>query len=194
MPRITKPVDDETASKLDGLAAIVAADQVTPEVEALLDIAGTPVKRVPKSRVNVMSDVDLGDIEETRPEEFICLQVQLPEEAGEIPRLLRCYCCGKAKERMAIFENARLGLRIYLCFLGCKNFPEPFIDIEGVPYEKVRWDDWYRVDPWQDYKKELPRLRKDVRQGLREMAREHGLSHDKSAPPTRTEPGRRRRR
>ena len=103
------------------------------------------------------------------------MQVQLPEEAGEIPRLLRCFFCGKAKERMAIFENARLGVRIYLCFLGCKNFPEPFMQVEGKPYKKVGWSDWYRVDPWQNYKKELPRLRKDVRDGLKGMAKEHEL-------------------
>ena len=73
MPRSTKPIDEKTAAKLDGILGIVAAEEVSDETAALLDVAGTPVRKVPKSRVNIMSDVDLGDdpAGTTRPEEFI---------------------------------------------------------------------------------------------------------------------------
>lgn len=73
MPRIPKPIDERTASKLDGILGVATAEQVTPEVAALLEVAGTPVRKVPKSRVNLMSeDADLGDdLGKNRPEEFI---------------------------------------------------------------------------------------------------------------------------
>ena len=71
---------------------------------------------------------------------------------------LECSFCGAVKKRMTMFYCPDTGEILNLCFRGCQHFPEPFRDTEAG--EK---GDWIRIDPWQDYKREQPRLRKNFK-------------------------------
>ncbi len=64
-----------------------------------------------------------------------------------------CSFCGSERKRLTIWQHRKTGEKLYLCFLGCQNFPEPYRDSESGP------DNWKRIDPWQNYKKQFPKLR-----------------------------------
>jgi len=71
---------------------------------------------------------------------------------------LECSFCGSVKKRMTMFYSPDTGEILNLCFRGCQHFPEPFRDTEaGIKGE------WIRIDPWQEYKREQPRLRKNFK-------------------------------
>lgn len=67
----------------------------------------------------------------------------------------RCNWCGSIKKKASIWYNEKTREILFLCFSACMKFPEPFRET------KAGDRGWIRIDPWQDYKKELPRLRKD---------------------------------
>jgi hypothetical protein len=67
----------------------------------------------------------------------------------------KCAFCKAMRDRMTVLLHPT-GKIMTLCFFGCQNFPEPY-RATGLS------DEWVRIDPWQDYKKELPRLRKKVK-------------------------------
>lgn len=66
-----------------------------------------------------------------------------------------CAWCKKEKEKMTTWENARTGEKISLCFRGCQHFPEPFRNTKAGE----DWNNWSRIDPYQNYKRAQPRLR-----------------------------------
>lgn len=66
----------------------------------------------------------------------------------------QCNWCGGTRKRMTIWWHEDTGEVLFLHFSVCQHIPEPFRDTRGG----LRG--WHRIDPWQDYKKELPRLRK----------------------------------
>jgi len=68
---------------------------------------------------------------------------------------LQCSFCGAVKPRMTMWYNTETKEFLMLCFHGCQNFPEPFRETKAGSNGK-----WLRIDPWQEYKKTLPRLRK----------------------------------
>lgn len=68
-----------------------------------------------------------------------------------------CNWCGRVSvsKKMTIWWHEDTGEVLFLHFSVCQHIPEPFRDTRGG----LRG--WHRIDPWQDYKKKLPRLRKD---------------------------------
>jgi len=68
---------------------------------------------------------------------------------------LECSFCGTVRKKMTMFYNIETGEVLDLCFRGCQHFPEPFKDTEAGHNGA-----WIRIDPWQDYKREQPRLKK----------------------------------
>ena len=85
------------------------------------------------------------------------------------PRSLRCAFCGSIKDQMAMLAHGPPDVLIYLCFMGCQNFPEPYKAMGLVD------NGWSRVDPWQDVKRSQLRIRKSQAdwRALREMGRDH---------------------
>jgi len=69
---------------------------------------------------------------------------------------LECSFCSSVKKRMTMFYCPDTGEILNLCFRGCQHFPEAFRDTEAGGK-----GDWIRIDPWQDYKREQPRLKKN---------------------------------
>lgn len=67
----------------------------------------------------------------------------------------RCNWCGSVKKKASIWWHEDTKEILFLCFSACMKFPEPFRDT------KAGEKGWHRIDPWQDYKREYPRLRKD---------------------------------
>lgn len=70
----------------------------------------------------------------------------------------RCNWCSNVSpsKKMTIHWNERTGEILFLCFRACQHFPEPFRDTTAGQ------EGWHRIDPWQDYKRPQPSLRKDV--------------------------------
>lgn len=69
---------------------------------------------------------------------------------------LQCDWCNKEKKKMSIWYNLETYEILMLCFGGCQFFPDPYKDTEAGMNNK-----WIRIDPWQNYKQTLPRLRKE---------------------------------
>ena len=71
----------------------------------------------------------------------------------------RCNWCSNVSpsKRMTIHWNERTGEILFLCFRACQHFPEPFRDTEAGA------GGWHRIDPWQDYKRPQPKLRKGAK-------------------------------
>jgi hypothetical protein len=82
----------------------------------------------------------------------------------------KCSFCGSEKDKLTIWEHtgplsnwwaiakgdvhAVVSRILYLCFMGCQHFPEPFT-VNGCTNE----NHWERTDRWQGVKREQPRLR-----------------------------------
>jgi hypothetical protein len=97
-----------------------------------------------------------------------------------------CSFCHATKERMTIWQHVGpvsswgavakgdihvpISRVLYLCFMGCQHFPEPF-------KANLCTDEnhWTRVDRWPGYRPQI-RIRKagqDWRSSLQEMGRDH---------------------
>lgn len=70
-----------------------------------------------------------------------------------------CDWCGRDKEKMTTWKNSRTGEEISLCFRGCQHFPEPFRNTEAG----IDRSNWSRIDPYQNYKRAQPGLRRPRR-------------------------------
>jgi hypothetical protein len=57
-----------------------------------------------------------------------------------------CFWCGLQKKKMTTWKHTT-GKVIYLCFLGCQNFPESFR--KAIPQSKPI--EWERIDQYQNY-------------------------------------------
>ena len=110
--------------------------------------------------------VDMGPIitEEQYLREIVRQQhinAHLLERLKDRGAEFRCNWCGSPKKKASIWLNEKTREILFLCFGSCMKFPEAFRDT------KAGGRGWQRIDPWQDYKREYPKLRKDAKHKYR---------------------------